>query len=96
MYRTRAQHIAVFPHTCIRVNTNYTAQGKPHFEFINENPLARTTYIPFHLHTSYIVLCVRSLSKVRFSDENKLKCKNIRQTIIFINNNNILCIIRAL
>lgn len=23
----------------IRVNTNYTAQGKPHFEFINENPL---------------------------------------------------------
>lgn len=23
----------------IRVNMNYTAQGKPHFEFINENPL---------------------------------------------------------
>lgn len=23
----------------IRVNRNYTAQGKPHFEFINENPL---------------------------------------------------------
>jgi len=38
LYRTHTSQ----PRGCsslISVNMNYTAQGKPHFEFINENPL---------------------------------------------------------
>lgn len=40
-YRT---HTLRYFLTLVRVNMNYTAQGKPHFGFINENPLARTIH----------------------------------------------------